>query len=129
MAFYVCCNLAAFVLHASGLYPTGSELYANATDITSTFSLSIFVGLGIGGGLLGIIALLTKQASYASFALLIWAVGIFLPIAQWFIAGVPIALALMLPSELWFIASVIEAMCIMLFFIFFLGIVTQRHID
>jgi hypothetical protein len=128
MLFMICVNLAAFMLNASGLYPVGSALWISPSDMTSTFTLSIFAGVGLGGAIVGIIALITRQFVYATYALIIWIAGVLLPIAQWFLGGVPIMLAYLLPSELWFVTSSIEALMLILFFMFFVELFSQRQV-
>lgn len=128
LLFYICLNLAAFIINVSGALPVSQELYINPFDISNKFSLTIFLGVTVAGGLAGVIALITRQYVYASVALIIWVIGLFVPIGQWFLLGVPIMLNSILPVELSYIIHVITAFCTFIFFMFMVEIVTQRQL-
>jgi hypothetical protein len=128
MLFYICLNIAAYILNASGALMVSQELYINPLDISNRFSLTIFVGLTVAGGLTGIIALITRQYVFASVALVIWAVGLLVPIGQWFLLGVPIIMNAIVPSELSYLTYAVSAFMAFIFFMFMMEILTQRQI-
>jgi len=134
MLFVVCLNMSAFILSQSGAMTSSQELYINPLDIynpetqTGQFSLVLFGALGVGGAILGLASLLTRQYVYAAGALLIWVIGIFLPIGQWLLLGTPIILAALLPAEVAYISHVVTAFFALVLFMFLAEIVGQRQI-
>ena len=127
MLFYLCLNVAAFILNESGALLVSQELYINPFDISNQFSLTLFVGLSVGT-IIGIAAILFRQYLNASVVLLIWAVGILAPIGQWFLMGVPIILNAIIPSELAYITYAVSGFVAFIFFMFMMEILTQRQI-
>lgn len=128
MMFIICLNMSAFIISQSGSLTESQELYINPFDIQNQFSLTLFGALGVGGAILGLASLLTRQYVYAAGALLIWVIGIFLPIGQWFLVGTPIILSVLLPPEISYITHVITAFFAFTLFMFFAEIVSQRQI-
>lgn len=128
MLFIICLNISAFILNSAQVLPVNRPLTWGITDLTATFSLTVFAGLGIGGALIGVVGLITRTYVYAAGAILIWILGILLPIASWFLNGVPMMLTMLLPSELSYISSAITAVFMFIFFIFIVEIMTQRQI-
>lgn len=128
MLFIICINVAAWLLHVSGVYPAGGTLWLSPSDVVAQFGLSIFGGLAVSGAITGVISLLVRQSISASYALTIWLVGIMLSLAMWLVGGVPIVLAMMLPGELWFVSTVIQALFTVIFFVFLVEVVGQRPI-
>lgn len=127
--FIICLNMAAFILQQSGTSTVSKELYISPLDITNKFSLSVFGALAIGGGIIGVIALITRQYVFASVALLIWVIGLLLPITQWFLLGTPIILNVLLPPEVSYLSYVVTAFFAFAFFMFMLEIAAQRQIS
>ena len=128
MLFIICINIAAWLLNVSGVYPAGGSLWISPSDVIAQFGLSVFGGIAISGAITGVISLLLRQAISASYALVIWLVGVLLSLGMWFVGGVPIVLALMLPSELWFVSLAIQALFSVVFFVFLVEVVGQRQI-
>jgi len=128
MLFIICLNLSAFVLHQSQALTTSQELYISPFDVTNKFSLTLFGALGVGGAILGLASLLTRQYVYAAGALLIWVIGIFLPIGQWLLVGTPLILAALLPPEISYISHVVTAFFAFALFMFLGEIVSQRQL-
>ena len=126
--FVICLNMSAFIINQSGMIVTSQLLYISPFDVSNQFNLILFAGVGIGGAISGIIGLLTRQYVYAAGALLIWVIGIMLPILQWFLIGAPIILAALLPSELGFISYVVEAFFYFILFMFMVEVATQRQV-
>lgn len=126
--FVICLNLAAFVINESQATVTNTLLYINPFDVTNQFSLTIFGALGVGGALIGIAALLTRQYVYAAGALLIWVIGIMLPISQWILIGAPIIMSAILPSEISYLTYIVSAFFTLTLFFFLIEIATQRQI-
>ena len=128
MIFVVCLNMSAFILSQSGAMTSSQELYISPFDVQNQFSLGLFGALGVGGAILGLASLLTRQYVYAAGALLIWVIGIFLPIGQWILLGTPIILAALLPTEVAYISHVVTAFFALVLFMFLAEIVGQRQI-
>jgi len=128
MVFYLCLNMAAFIINQSGAFATSQELYINPLNVSNQFSLTVFGGLLAGGAIIGIIALITRQYVYASIALVVWVIGLILPVAQWFLLGTPIILAAILPPEISYVSTVVSAFFAFIFFMFMIEIASQRQI-
>ena len=80
-------------------YPFGSATDLN--NLSNTFSLTSFNALlGIGGAaLIGLAALLLRQGTYAIYAMLIWAIGVFFNVVKGFVLAIPNTVAALLPVE------------------------------
>ena len=128
MMFVVCLNMSAFILNQSGAMASSQELYISPFDLSNQFSLTVFGALGVGGAILGLASLLTRQYVYAAGALLIWIVGVFLPIGQWFLLGAPLMLGAILPPEVSYLTHVVTAFFALVLFMFLAEIVGQRQI-
>jgi len=120
--------MSAFILSQSGAMTSSQELYISPFDLSNQFSLTVFGALGVGGAILGLASLLTRQYVYAAGALLIWIVGVFLPIGQWFLLGAPIMLGAILPPEVGYLTHVVTAFFALVLFMFLAEIVGQRQI-
>ena len=80
-------------------YPFGSA--ADLNNLSNTFSLTGFNALlGIGGAaLIGLAALLLRTGTYALYAMLLWAIGVFFNIVKGFVLAIPNTLAALLPAS------------------------------
>jgi hypothetical protein len=125
---FICINFASFALNASGVVPVSRELYVNPTDVSNTFSLTIFAALGAGGAVLGLIGLITRQFYMAAGALVIWVIGIMLPIVQWVFVGLPIMLTALVPSELSWLTGMIGAFFAISLFMFMAELAAGRPV-
>lgn len=105
LLFGVCLQLASYILWAFGIlnaiginYPMG-----NANQIgtlTSVFSYAPFLALIGGTGIaFGIIALLTRAGSFPIYAVLIFSIGIFVPVVGPFFLAIPNTIAALIPSS------------------------------
>jgi len=144
MVFYLCVNMAAYIINQSGAFIESQLLYINPFDVSNQFSLTVFGGLLIGGGIIGVIALITRQYVYASVALVVWVIGLILPVAQWFLLGTPIVLNALIPvgtdgkpvllpveiNDVWVsgFTLIIVAFFAFIFFMFMIEIASQRQI-
>ena len=120
---YIFINAAAALLvyplpGVGSIIPIGRNLIVTPLDITNTFSLAVFGSLTAGGAILGVIAIVLRQYVYAAGVLLIWVIGLLLPIVWWFIAGLPMMLAAVLaPFDLtWLITTIVAFATVHLFF-------------
>ena len=127
---YICLNLAAFFLAMSGAFPVAQQLYVSPTDVTNTFTLTMFVAAGVTGGVMSIIALITRQYVFAASALLIVVIGILLPIVQWVILGLPFVLtALLAPvPELSWLSGIVGAFFAVSLFMFMAELAAGRQV-
>lgn len=124
----ICLNLAAWSLNISGLFPVSRDLWINPIDITNQFSLVMFAILGVGGTIIGILGAIFRQYTFAAGAILIWVIGIILPIAQWLLGGLPIMMSAFLPTEIAWFSLVVGAFYAIAFFMFILEIAGGRPI-
>lgn len=124
----LCLNLAAWSLNMAGVFPITRDLWLNPTDITNQFSLTMFAVLGVGGTIIGILGAIFRQYTYAAGAILIWVIGIILPIAQWLLGGLPIMMAALLPEAVAWFGYVVAAFFAAAFFMFILEIAGGRQL-
>ncbi len=85
-----CFLCAAFQVFGSAInYPMGST--ADVLQLQNLFQLTPFTALmGLGGAAaVTIIGILTRSGTYALYAVLIFGIGAFFPIAQYFFLSVP----------------------------------------
>lgn len=128
MLFFLCINVAAWILTVSGVYPTGGQFWVSPDDVILEFGLSVFgsiVGSIIGTGLVN--RLLNLQLS-GDVLVVVWLAEMLILVAGWFFGGLPIVLARILGSELWFINVTIQSLFGVMFFIFIVEVVGRRQI-
>ena len=105
MVLAICIQLVSYSLWSfnffGGLiqYPFGSATDLN--NLSNMFSITSFNALlGIGGAaLIGLAALLLRQGTYALYAMLLWAIGVFFNIVKGFVLAIPNTVAALLPSS------------------------------
>jgi hypothetical protein len=86
----VCFLMYAFQVFGSALnYPMGDA--ASLMDLSNLFQITPFTALlGIGGAAaITIIGVLTRSGTYAVYSVLIFGIGAFFPIVQYFFLAVP----------------------------------------
>jgi hypothetical protein len=142
MIFAISLQLTSYLLWSFNFfggiiqYPFGSA--ADLNNLSDIFSLTSFNALlGIGGAvLIGLAALLLKAQTYALYAMLIWAIGIFFNIVKGFVLAIPNTLAALLPSSTNPIPGSVNPIqvaigFIVLFagFIFLIELVIQRNVS
>jgi hypothetical protein len=120
---YIFINTAAFLLifnipGVGPIIPVGREINVSPLDISNTFNLTVFGALTVGGAVLGVIAVLLRQYVYAAGVLLIWVIGIIMPVVWWLIGGLPMMLsAILAPYDMtWLITTVVAFATVHLFF-------------
>jgi len=128
MVFVVCLNLAGFIIQQSGAFMVSKELYISPLDVTNQFGLTAFWALLAGAGAIGVIGIIFRQNIFALGALLVWVVGVLLPVSQWFLIGTPVMLGVLLPTEVGYLSSVVSAFFAIIFFMFLIEIIGQRQI-
>jgi hypothetical protein len=102
--FMVALQSACFLLSAFQVFgPTLNYPMGNTSDmlqLKNLFQLTPFTALmGIGGAAsVTIIGILTRSGTYALYAVLIFAIGSFFPIAQYFFLSVPNTLGAIISS-------------------------------
>lgn len=128
MIFYLSLNIAAFIISESGAFVGSQTLYINPLDVSNQFSLVIFTAIAGAGTIGGLIALYTRQYLFVAGALLIWIIGLLVPIGQWILIGTPIILATLLPTEISYLSAVVSAFFAFIFFMFLIEIAGQRPI-
>ena len=116
-------------------YPFGN---ANVNSLSLTFQLTSWGALlSIGGSvLIGIASLLLKVGTYAIYAMLLFAIGVFLPIVQSFVLAIPNTIAALVPESTNPmpgspnpIAVVVGVIVLFAGFMFIMEMVTQRKVS
>jgi len=130
MLFYICLNLSAYIINEADFLIVSGQPYVSPSGLASIFSLDTFsiVATFLGGGLIGLAAVLTRQYTYAAGAILIWVLGIMFKITKGIFIGFPEFLGNLLPSELSYLKYIVVAFSAFIFFIFMIEIATQRQI-
>mgnify|MGYP001608378146 CR=1 FL=1 len=104
LVFGVSLQLAAYLLWAFNIlgaigitYPFGSADQLN--NISGVFSLTPWTALiGGVGAIIGIVALLLRAGTYAIYAVLIFAVGVFFSVLSPFFLAIPNTIAALIPG-------------------------------
>lgn len=120
-----------------------SNMPYSAQDIAAEFSLLTFstanVVSGVVGGLVGVIGLITRQGTFAIYAILIWIIGTFLGMFSWIFSGFGKMLDILIPAELnptvvsilgvniGVTSAVIWTFILVTFYFALAGIATQRQ--
>ena len=135
LLFYICANLASFIMLQSEMLPINISLGWQPISQTDNVLLDLFninafsVLLGIGGSIaIGIVGFLLRQGINAVYALIVFVVGVlFTPVSQ-FITSLPIVLATVIPADSTYLISVILSIVSFAFFFFFIELVTQQRL-
>lgn len=118
----------------TGLFTVGSQPIVSPTNVTSIFSLDVFTGLAgfVGGGIIMILGLMTRNAALSTGALLLWIVGIVLKPLQDIVLGLPKLMNILLsgfgPVVSNIFASVFIALSGLMLFVFVVEILAGREI-
>jgi hypothetical protein len=105
LLFAVCLEASAYLIYVFGVfngiivYPFGNM--SDLSTIQGWFSLNAYSAiLGIGGAaLIGLAGLLLRQGVYAIYAMLIWAIGMFISIVKDVILVIPNTIAAIIPAS------------------------------
>lgn len=127
LLFFVCLNLACFVLHTMEALPYAIEATETPESIVDRFYSSLGGSIAIlaGGSLAGVI--LGSLAYGASIALVIAALNLLFPIFEWIFLGFPKFLQVMgVPEVIYLVVSVVVSITWVWFLI---GIVAQRYME
>ena len=102
LVFGISLQLGAYVLWAFNffngyiVYPFGT--YSQMMDLSNMFGLSWWSALiGVTGVFIGLMALLLRQGTYAIFAVLLFAIGVFFKPVSSFVLVIPNTIAALLP--------------------------------
>jgi hypothetical protein len=94
MLFGVCVQLAAYLTWSFNVfgnaivYPLGAA--SDLTNLNNIFDINLWSALvGLAGVGISIVALLLKQGTYAIYAMLIFAFGIFFKVVSTFVFAIP----------------------------------------
>lgn len=128
---YFVINMAIWTLNTSGILPLYStEPILNPSGIEALFSLDVFtVVTGIvGGGVVTVMALITRSYALSTGVLILWIVGVLLkPIRDIFV-GLPLLVQSLLPPDLWFFSQVVVAFASFVLFMFVVEVIAGRQI-
>ena len=94
MIFGIALQLSAYLVWASGVvsgvmqFPLGN--YSDLMNLNNMFSLNLWSGLvGLAGVGIGLAALLLKSGTYAIYAVLLFAFGVFFNVVKGFVLAIP----------------------------------------
>ncbi len=132
--FFICLQaagiVAAALVSADVLVMGVGNMPYDMANVQSQFSIATFLGVSaIGGGIAGVIALISRSGTYANYATLIWLVGIFGGVASWILTGFTNMFDVLLPVEMnpgGLFSSIIYGGVLVVFFFFLAGTISQR---
>lgn len=124
---FLCLNFSALIINQIVDWPASETFDKSPTDVLSIFNLNILIISLSGATVIGLISIFTRQYMFGSVILVVWIVGVLVPIVQEFIAGVPILLLKILPAELSVIPYMVAAFVAFNCFMFFSEVFMQRQ--
>lgn len=130
---YFCINLAIWTLNIASILTITREPVVDPSNVSSLFALDAFTVLTgiVGGGVVGVLAMLTRSYALSSGVLILWIMGIVLkPIRDIFV-GLPLLVESVLsesPVIAGVVSQVVVAFAALLFFIFVIEIIAGRDI-
>jgi len=129
---YFCINMAIWTLNIAGILPSYTrEAIINPTGLESLFSLDTFTlvtGI-VGGGVVGILAMITRNYALSTGVLILWLVGVMLKPIRDLLIGLPLLIEAVLPPSVWFFSQVFVAFSAMILFVFIVEIIAGRPIS
>lgn len=93
--FFICLNLAAFAIYASGAYPAIlPEQYQSPESIIGIFKIenwkiTDWILLGSVGLFTALLMVLTRQYMFGSIVIILWVIGCFVAPIGWLVYGFP----------------------------------------
>jgi hypothetical protein len=101
LIFGLALNSAIFLFGAFGFDPQVQMTFANLSTWTGWFNLSPFNILftGAAATIIGLAALLTRNGTYAIYAMLLAALGMIITPVQQFVTAIPTAIGTLIPPE------------------------------
>lgn len=131
LVFAISLQLAAYLLQAFQIIPNENVTFAfGPAQITDLFSMEKIGLLLSGGAAIGLAGLLLRQSTYAFYAMLLWAIGVMVPIVNEFFLAIPNFInALPIPASVSTpIYLVIGTIVAFAAFMFFIELATQRNV-
>lgn len=131
LVFGLSLQFSAYLLQVFEICPSGSiPLGVGPDAIAATFSIEVVALLISGNTAITIVALLLRQGTYALYAMLIWSLGVMLPIVRDFFLAIPnFITAMPIPSTVSTpLALVVGAVFAFAGFMFFIELTTQRNV-
>lgn len=118
--FFLCLNLAGYIVSqlvsADVIMGSSEVMPYSSGGILTQFNLTVFATIGVGAGIAGIVAIITKQYVFASVVTVIWVVGLLFNVGNWILNGFPTMMGILLPPELSFMQVVFTAIVTFIFF-------------
>jgi hypothetical protein len=130
--FFLSLNFAgiiiSYLIGGDVIVGSDSVVMPYSTDqILSQFTLTTFAISAVGGGIAGLIGLITKQYVFAAGAAVIWILGIFFTLGNWILNGFQLMLNILLAGTgLDFLGTILYAFFLVFFFFFLAGTISQN---
>lgn len=130
LLFYVCLNLAAALVITFDIVSIGNWGQHSDAEMSGWFNLNIFGMVAVGGGVTvaGIVAYFTKSYGLTVGLLLVWIVGVVYDPIRNLLLGFPLLLTALLPAEIAFLGTVFTVLSSVVFFMFFVEILSGRQV-
>lgn len=130
---YFCINLAIWTINIAQILAVTRQPIIDPANMTSIFSLDTFTVLTgiVGGGVIGVLAMITKSYALSTGVLILWIMGIVLtPIRDIFV-GLPLLIQTVFAE--WslvgsIVSQVVVAFSALLFFVFIVEVILGRDI-
>lgn len=133
--FFVCLNVALYIVHETQVLPFSQEPYEDPGDFTTTGTISYrLAGSLTLLGVTAMVAILSKNTYIALAGLTIWVADIFFPVFHWILFGFPefatrLAAASGSPSQVYVVTTAMNALVAAVWFWFILGFVSGRSME
>lgn len=131
---YFVINMAIWTLNTSGILPLyANEPIVNPSAFESLFSLDVFtVVTGIvGGGVVTVMALITRSYALSSGVLILWLVGVLLKPIQDVFVGLPKlvnSILIQAPTIGFIVSEIVTAFAAFILFMFVVEVIAGRQI-
>lgn len=113
-----------------GFFGTPWQAVVDPTNLTTLFDISVFTGVAslVGGGVVAILAMITKNYALSGGVLILWIVGLIIKPLQNITLGLPVLLNAIIPAPISWLSQVFIALSALSLFVFVVEILAGREI-
>ena len=104
MLFTVLLNIAVWLIQIFGVVRFESPMWSDPTGFATLFSIDYFINsftfATVGAAAIGLASMILRSGINPIYAMVIWAVGVFVPIVGQFLTAVPTMINAVIPANL-----------------------------
>lgn len=104
MLFTILLNISCWLLQIFNIVKFASPLWSDPTNLESMFTIDYFINsftyATVGAAAIGIASAILRSGINPLYAMIIWSVGVFVPIVQQFLTAVPTLVDAVIPPTL-----------------------------